>query len=58
VVNVEVENIKKLENYLLFTIKRKLQEEETSNCPEHSSYDKILKDNRMLNPSSSTFSRD
>jgi len=41
VVNVKEENIKKLDNYVSFAIKRKLQEEETSNFPEHSSSNKI-----------------
>lgn len=37
VVNAEAENMKKLENYLSFAIKRKLQEVEASNVLEHSS---------------------
>jgi len=34
-------NMKALENCMLFTIERKLQKEENSNCPEHSSSNRI-----------------
>ena len=43
--------IDKMENCILFAIKRKLQE--TSNCPEHSSSNRKSDHNRIHSPSAS-----
>jgi len=53
VVKREAANIKALENCMLFAIKGKLQKEETSNCPQHSSSNRKSDHNRIPTPSAS-----